>query len=429
MLNGIYLFCAFAIFSIGCSKKEKDEKEPPVFDPKPKPVILEGECPSKEFFMNMKSPENTYVLELHYKKCTDFLKKHAAHFDTSGMEKAIEKRKWNVVEGLSDCALRWSPIESCVRNVMINSARFRWITPQLNEYEVKTIVKAPVGEEGTGKSSADQQEQNRRDKEKEKQIFKAEEGSKDRSAAPRDARSTAQSSGQGGAGAGVSRDLANKLAEGLSGNWRAEDIHAETIDWKKVCTFTKEDIENSGQPEDTVALLSAECLRMTAKWGASVQDRSPRSLALLILAGESIPLYQKDMDDHRSFIEARPPRGEKYLVGGNSGRRGISIRQGAATVSGKLDPNEVRAVLRAHRNEIHHCYQKGLLQKDRLAGNVRVEFYINAQGRAYDCRVEENLAIAEVGKCICTRLQTWRFPTPEGGLAKVSYSWTLQPGD
>ena len=104
------------------------------------------------------------------------------------------------------------------------------------------------------------------------------------------------------------------------------------------------------------------------------------------------------------------------------------MREGAAQVTGKVDPNEVRAVIRAHRNEVHHCYQKGLLQNGKLAGNVRVVFVINPAGRAQECRVEENLAIAEVGNCICGRLQTWRFPQPEGGLAKVVYSWTLQPG-
>ncbi len=109
-------------------------------------------------------------------------------------------------------------------------------------------------------------------------------------------------------------------------------------------------------------------------------------------------------------------------------RREPILRDGRPEISGKLDPNEVRAVIRAHRNEVHHCYQKGLLENDRSAGVVRVVFHLNPGGRAMECRVEENLSVSSVGQCICGRIQTWRFPQPEGGLAKISYAWTLQPG-
>ncbi len=109
-------------------------------------------------------------------------------------------------------------------------------------------------------------------------------------------------------------------------------------------------------------------------------------------------------------------------------RREPILRDGQTEVSGKMDPNEVRAVIRAHRNEVHHCYQKGLLENDRAAGVVRVVFTLNPMGRAAECRIEENLSIASVGTCICNRIQIWRFPQPEGGLAKISYAWTLQPG-
>ena len=109
-------------------------------------------------------------------------------------------------------------------------------------------------------------------------------------------------------------------------------------------------------------------------------------------------------------------------------RREPILRDGRTEVSGKLDPNEVRAVIRAHRNEVHHCYQKGLLENDRAAGVVRVVFHLNPAGRALECRIDENLSAASVGQCICGRILTWRFPQPEGGLAKISYAWTLQPG-
>jgi hypothetical protein len=92
-----------------------------------------------------------------------------------------------------------------------------------------------------------------------------------------------------------------------------------------------------------------------------------------------------------------------------------------------LDRDEVKSVLQAHRHETHHCYKKGLMQDPRLAGTVRVSFIINKTGRPQDCRVEENLSVAEVGSCLCTRLMTWKFPEPTSGVAKVSATWSFNP--
>jgi len=128
-------------------------------------------------------------------------------------------------------------------------------------------------------------------------------------------------------------------------------------------------------------------------------------------------IFSSDRSGPPSFMPTEGPR-----------RRQPVLRDGRTEVSGKLDPNEVRAVIRAHRNEVHHCYQKGLLENDRAAGVVRVVFHLNPSGRAMECRVDENLSVSSVGQCICGRIQTWRFPQPEGGMAKISYAWTLQPG-
>ena len=91
---------------------------------------------------------------------------------------------------------------------------------EAQETTVKAIVKPPdtVAEK---KKQLEQEKQ--KDKEKEKQIYKAENQLKDQATAPRDARSTATSAGQGGAGAGISRvsgpqgiGVANVLASQIS---------------------------------------------------------------------------------------------------------------------------------------------------------------------------------------------------------------------
>ncbi len=110
-------------------------------------------------------------------------------------------------------------------------------------------------------------------------------------------------------------------------------------------------------------------------------------------------------------------------------RRPIHTRDGQAQVFGKLDPNEVRQVIRSHRSQVHHCYQKGLLADNSLRGVIRIAFFITTAGRAQGCSVTDNLAIPTVGSCICASVSNWKFPQPQGGLARIAYSWTLSPGN
>jgi len=285
---------------------------------------------------------------------------------------------------------------------------------EAQETTVKAIVKPPdtVAEK---KKQLEQEKQ--KDKEKEKQIYKAENQLKDQATAPRDARSTSTSAGQGGAGAGISRvsgpqgiGVANVLASQISA-MTASLTASNTVFGQE--TEDLSDLLGDGDP-DGEAVDGGFGGRGGAGGGG---------------AGGGLGIGGGGGSGWGGIgLGGGGGLGGKFGQIGGGGRRGISMREGAAQVSGKLDPNEVRAVIRAHRNEVHHCYQKGLLQNDKLSGNVRVVFLINPAGRAQECRVEENLAVGEVGNCICARLQTWRFPQPEGGLAKISYSWTLQPG-
>ncbi len=99
------------------------------------------------------------------------------------------------------------------------------------------------------------------------------------------------------------------------------------------------------------------------------------------------------------------------------------------SIDGDLDPNEVRAVIRAHRNEVHHCYNKGLLQDPALEGELQVRFQIDSAGKAMNCVVVQHLKSHEVGNCVCIRLATWRFPSPTKAPVTVTASWTLSSPD
>ncbi len=142
------------------------------------------------------------------------------------------------------------------------------------------------------------------------------------------------------------------------------------------------------------------------------------------------------VDDAEAALKFRIDRAQnpdRNVIGtaGVVGRiqsRNITVQHGRINVFGKLDPLEVRIVVRAHRREVHHCYQEGLKKDKTLSGMVRAAFLILPSGKPRSCEISLHLKDPAVGTCICKRLNTWTFPKPQGGLAKVSFTWVLRPG-
>ncbi|MDA3863053.1 MAG: AgmX/PglI C-terminal domain-containing protein, partial [Deltaproteobacteria bacterium] len=267
------------------------------------------------------------------------------------------------------------------------------------------------------KKKKKEKEKKLKDKDKEKDIYKKKDiKTKDKAAAPRDARSKS-SPGQGGAGSGISRvsgaqgmGVANALANQMN-TMTASLTASNTAFGQESEVF--DDLLGEGDPEGE-AMDGGFGGRGGAGGGGG-------GGGLGIGGGGGTGIGGIGIGGGGGL-------GGKFGKMGGIGKRKIRVRQGSASVYGKLDPNEVRAVIRAHRREVHHCYQKGLMMNDKLAGSVRVSFIIATTGRVKSCNVTENLAIAKVGNCICGRLRTWKFPQPQGGLARVAYAWTLQPG-
>ncbi|MBU1409974.1 TonB family protein [Myxococcota bacterium] len=104
------------------------------------------------------------------------------------------------------------------------------------------------------------------------------------------------------------------------------------------------------------------------------------------------------------------------------------VRDGnKAEYKGNIDPNAVRAVIRAHRNEAHYCYLRALQKDPKVAGTVKLKFDIQKGGRVTSCTVVQNLSDPDVGNCLCGRVKTWRFPEPTEGSVTVTYPWIFEP--
>lgn len=114
---------------------------------------------------------------------------------------------------------------------------------------------------------------------------------------------------------------------------------------------------------------------------------------------------------------------------GGRGTRVPTVRQAKAEVMGSLDREVIRRIVRAHVNEVRHCYELGLQSDPNLKGRITIDFRIEPSGKVSAATVvEDTLAVAAVGTCIAARAANWTFPTTPGGVVTVRYPFVLEPG-
>ncbi|PRQ08578.1 AgmX/PglI C-terminal domain-containing protein [Enhygromyxa salina] len=115
---------------------------------------------------------------------------------------------------------------------------------------------------------------------------------------------------------------------------------------------------------------------------------------------------------------------------GGRGMRVPAVRQAKPTVSGSMDRDIIRRVVRAHLNEVRHCYNAGLTRNPSLGGRIEIQFSILDTGMVGAASVaSSSLADPQVGTCIANATRRWRFPHPQGGgSVTVRFPFTLDPG-
>lgn len=105
----------------------------------------------------------------------------------------------------------------------------------------------------------------------------------------------------------------------------------------------------------------------------------------------------------------------------------VNIRSPESLVGeGVLDKNAVATVIRQRVGAVQSCYERELKKNPSLKGKLVVQFTIGTAGRVTSASVVSNgLNSAEVGSCVVSRIQSWRFPKPEGGSVTVSKSFVF----
>lgn len=114
---------------------------------------------------------------------------------------------------------------------------------------------------------------------------------------------------------------------------------------------------------------------------------------------------------------------------GGHGRANVNIAADAPGVSGGLTAQEIMAVIRAHLNEIRHCYEQLLQRSPSASGKIAVEFVVALSGNVSTVKVAEaSLNDSVMRGCVTGKIQRWDFPPPRGGApVTVTYPFVFNP--
>ncbi len=114
---------------------------------------------------------------------------------------------------------------------------------------------------------------------------------------------------------------------------------------------------------------------------------------------------------------------------GGHGRANVTIPPGDPSVSGGLTAQEIMAVIRAHLNEIRHCYEQLLQRSPSSNGKISVSFVVGLSGSVTSVSVAEaTLNDSVMRGCVTGRIRQWDFPKPRGGQpVTVNYPFVFNP--
>jgi hypothetical protein len=97
-------------------------------------------------------------------------------------------------------------------------------------------------------------------------------------------------------------------------------------------------------------------------------------------------------------------------------------------LEGGLDSAQIAEVIQRHLGQIRYCYEQGLQTHPDLNGRVAIKFLISGSGQVTTAQVtSSSLKSQPVEECLVTKLKSWPFPKPRGGVVvKVNYPFVLK---
>lgn len=80
-----------------------------------------------------------------------------------------------------------------------------------------------------------------------------------------------------------------------------------------------------------------------------------------------------------------------------------------------LSPQDIRATVQRHENEVRACYNRALVRDPAAAGRVLVTFVIDGDGSVPVAAVEASeIADSRMHVCLTEAVKSWSFPTAPG---------------
>jgi hypothetical protein len=121
----------------------------------------------------------------------------------------------------------------------------------------------------------------------------------------------------------------------------------------------------------------------------------------------------------------------KYGTGIGMGKKSsadISITNSDPEVTGSMDPELIRRVVRSHHDQLKYCYDNALTKNPKLTGKVSVRWIIREDGTVASSNVTTTTTgTPDLDRCIAGRVLTWIFPKPKGGgVAVVTYPFVFK---
>jgi TonB family protein len=121
--------------------------------------------------------------------------------------------------------------------------------------------------------------------------------------------------------------------------------------------------------------------------------------------------------------------GGKVGLGEKAEQRVGNVQASAPEVdSGALDPQAIARVVKGRLSAVKECYEHELKRNPKLSGKVVIRFTIEEDGRTTGVSVEDNsMGNADVGTCIVSRFERFRFPKPSGGQVTATFPFIFTP--
>ncbi len=114
--------------------------------------------------------------------------------------------------------------------------------------------------------------------------------------------------------------------------------------------------------------------------------------------------------------------------GAQLGKQKIALQLLPPQVEEGLSRDEVGEVIHRHSSEIRYCYETSLIHAPELNGKLVLQFTIGKLGQVTQAKAQGgSLQNAQLENCLVTRLQTWAFPKPHGGIeVPVTYPFLFK---